>query len=356
MARFKIVSRHDLLIVLPLVAFGCGLPDAGLTAAGDSGGDGRGVVTRDAASRGHASGGDGAVSGESAAPGADAARDARRLVDATSADSSRVDSHVADSSKGDSRQVDSHVVDSHVVDSHVVDSHVVDSHTSDSRAHDARAHDAGHDAHTVSYPTTCPQDDAGSAPQTTTLYVGGDPNQPWTAVCAGGDAYLPLGSTTNVSSYPPGNCATIGPGQSAGVTTTWTMLRIDPTTLMVDTADFTGATSSGATSEVSGDGSFQHEYTSMPYGATRSCVDQAPTSAGATIDLSDTHFAVASTQTWYPQGWSNTNKKNAPYGGAAPASGKTISLSVGGYPAGISPCNDYYQTMGGQCLQLVYSP
>jgi len=321
MARFKIVSRHDLLIVLPLVAFGCGLPDAGLTAAGDSGGDGRGVVTRDAASRGHASGGDGAVSGESAAPGADAARDARRLVDATSADS-----------------------------------HVVDSHTSDSRAHDARAHDAGHDAHTVSYPTTCPQDDAGSAPHTTTLYVGGDPNQPWTAVCAGGDAYLPLGSTTNVSSYPPGNCATIGPGQSAGVTTTWTMLRIDPTTLMVDTADFTGATSSGATSEVSGDGSFQHEYTSMPYGATRSCVDQAPTSAGATIDLSDTHFAVASTQTWYPQGWSNTNKKNAPYGGAAPASGKTISLSVGGYPAGISPCNDYYQTMGGQCLQLVYSP
>jgi hypothetical protein len=34
----------------------------------------------------------------------------------------------------------------------------------------------------------------------------------------------------------------------------------------------------------------------------------------------------------------------------------TVSLSVGGYPAGISPCDDYYTTVGGSCLQLVYSP
>ncbi len=129
--------------------------------------------------------------------------------------------------------------------------------------------------------------------------MGGNPAQPWTAIRAGGDAYLPLGSATNVSSYPAGKCATVGHGYSASVTTTRTMLRIDPTTRIVDTGDLTGAWSLGETHEVSGDGSFIHDYTSMPYSATRSCVDQAPGSVGEDIDLGTTPIAVAPTQTWY---------------------------------------------------------
>jgi hypothetical protein len=213
------------------------------------------------------------------------------------------------------------------------------------------------DAPATGYPTSCAQADAGSSDQDVTLYVGGDPNEPWTAHCSGGNAYLPLASaTSNFSSYPGGGCASNAHGPST-VTTTWTMLRIDPATLVVDTSDYKGATSSGDTHEVSGNGSVNTDYTQMPYGSSRSCVDQQPGSPSASVDLTGTPFAVASSQQWYLLGFSNANPGNKPFGGASPASGKTVSLSVGGYPAGITPCqSDYYQTTGGACLQLVYAP
>jgi hypothetical protein len=190
------------------------------------------------------------------------------------------------------------------------------------------------------------------------LYVGGDPNKPWTARCSGGNAYLLLGSSSsNFSSYPGGGCASNAHGPNT-VTTTWSALRIDPTTLIVDTSDQPGATSSGDTHEVSGNGTVTTDYTTMPYASARSCVDQQPGSAAmASIDLTGTSFAVATSQQWYLLGWSNNNAGNKPFGSASPKSGKTMSLSVGGYPAGITPCqSDFYQTTGGSCLQLVYSP
>jgi hypothetical protein len=213
------------------------------------------------------------------------------------------------------------------------------------------------DAPATGYPATCAQAGATSGDQDVTLYVGGDPGKPWTAHCSGGNAYLTLGSSSsNFSSYPGGGCAGNAHGPKT-VTTTWTMLRIDPTTLVVDTSDYTGAISSGDTHEVSGNGSVNTDYTSMPYGSARSCVDQAPGGAAASVDFTGTPFAVDASQQWYLLGWSNNNGGNQPFGGASPSSGKTVTLSVGGYPGGITPCqSDYYQNKGGACLQLVYSP
>ena len=216
----------------------------------------------------------------------------------------------------------------------------------------------GSDGPATGYPETCAQAGADAGNQDVTLYVGGDPKKPWTAHCSGGNAYLALGATSssNFSSYPGGGCAQNAHGPNT-VTTTWSMLRIDPTTLVVDTSDYTGATSSGDTHETSGNGTVNTDYTTMPYASARSCVDQAPTAAAASIDLTGTPFAVAASQQWYLLGFSNNNPGNKPFGGASPQSGKTLSLSVGGFPAGITPCqSDYYQTTGGSCLQLVYSP
>jgi len=215
----------------------------------------------------------------------------------------------------------------------------------------------GSDAPATGYPTTCAQAGADAGSQDVMLYVGGDPNKPWTARCTGGNAYLLLGtSTSNFSSYPGGGCASNAKGPNT-VTTTWSMLRIDPTTLVVDTSDYAGATSSGDTHETSGNGTVNTDYTTMPYASARSCVDQNPGSATASVDLTGTSFAVDTSQQWYLLGFSNNNPGNKPFGGASPASGKTVSLRVGGFPAGITPCmSDFYQTTGGTCLQLVYSP
>lgn len=243
--------------------------------------------------------------------------------------------------------------DSGAGDATVTDAHGLDAGTPDTGVVDSGGKDAVVPLPTT-YPKTCAE--AGVTQGTVTLYVGGDPSKPWTANCTGGHEYLVLGGPKNDSSYPTGGCASDSSGQTAGVVTLWTMVRLDPMTLVVDTSDFTGATSSGGTHEVSGNGTVIYDYRHMPFGAARSCVDRAPQTAGASIDLSSTHFAVASSQVWYVQGFSANQQNNMPFGGATPGSGKTIALSVGGYPGGVSPCNDYAQTTGGACLQLVYAP
>jgi hypothetical protein len=132
------------------------------------------------------------------------------------------------------------------------------------------------------------------------------------------------------------------------------MIRIDPTTLVVDTSDHTGASSVGTTHEVSGNGTFTNDYTAMPFASARSCDDATQTTPFGNVDLTGTSFAVSSTQAWNLQGFSNNG---GPFGGATlDTPNKKVSLTVGGFPAGLSPCNDYYTTTGGTCLQLVYSP
>jgi len=197
-------------------------------------------------------------------------------------------------------------------------------------------------------PASCAQVNASG--QTVTLYAGNDPAKPWQAFCNGTATYLPL-SAGNVSSYPAGGCATVSPSQ---VVTTWARVRIDPTTFIVDTSDLTYAQSTGSTHEISGNGSYNHVYSTMPFAAARSCNDRAATTPLATVDLRGTPFSIAPTQSWNPQGYSNNG---GPFASETfDTTRQHVDLEIGGFPAGLSPCNDYYTTTGGPCLQLVYGP
>jgi hypothetical protein len=225
--------------------------------------------------------------------------------------------------------------------------------------HDAHVADAGHDAHVADagvdareaasvYAATCAELTLSSGTKTETLYLGGDSDKPWTAVCvtSGGTSktYLKLPGS-NTSSYPPGRCATAVDG-GAGVVTTWTMVLFDPTTLTVTTNDLAGATSVGATYEVSGNGAFTHTYSVMFFGSGRSC-NMAAAEVGQ-INLTGTSFVVDPSQMFLLQGFQSA--------GGAMTTGANTTLDVGGYSAGISPCSDYYTDTGGACLKLAYAP
>jgi hypothetical protein len=199
-----------------------------------------------------------------------------------------------------------------------------------------------------SNPASCAE--ANAAGQTVTLYVGHDPAKPWQAYCNGTTSYLPLPGG-NVSSYPRGGCATVSTSQ---VVTTWSRVRIDPITFLVDTSDQTFAQSTGSTHEISGNGTYDHVYSTMPFAAARSCNDQPATSPLGTVDLRGSHFSIAPTQSWSKLGYSNNG---GPFASEIfDATRQHVDLEIGGFPAGISPCNDYYTTTGGPCLQLVYGP
>jgi hypothetical protein len=267
------VGRAVVVCALPFLVMGCGLEVSGLldSPSPDAGGDGPGTGADafsgfDASGTGSSSGG-----GDAKAPQGDGSKEAAAPGDGSAIDSSRADTSPVDSG-----------------------------------ADTSSPPDVATEVPAVSYPATCSAADAGPM-QTVTLYVGGDPGKPWTAVCNGTATYLPLAGAANTSSYPVGSCATVGGGAAGGVFTSWSMLRIDPATLLVDTSDFTGAVSTGDTYEVSGNGTYKHDYVVMPFAATRSCLDQMPASPGAGVDLTGTHFAIASSQVWHAQGWSNHN-------------------------------------------------
>lgn len=186
---------------------------------------------------------------------------------------------------------------------------------------------------------------------TTTLYVGNDPAKPWKAHCGNaGETYLvlPAGAIANWSVYPSGGCAEAqGP---AWARTGWNRVRIDPTTFVVTTNDFAGATSFGDTHEVSGDGAIDFHYRSMPFASGRSCRED-DTLVVARVDLSETPFRVAGDNTYVTEGFRGQGANDLKSNGAV------LELKVRGYPAGIHACpgGDYYQKTGGVCLKLVYA-
>ena len=120
-----------------------------------------------------------------------------------------------------------------------------------------------------------------------TLYVGKDPEKPWTAFCkdmAGEPAeYLVLVEVQegrNFSQYT----AAEGSG-AADVRTHFTHVRIDPVTLVVDIDDLTFSSSTG---EVDHGG----PVTSMPYGVAEGCSAGGVADGVANIDLVGTPFKV----------------------------------------------------------------
>jgi hypothetical protein len=196
-----------------------------------------------------------------------------------------------------------------------------------------------------SLPATC-QDVKAANPQApdgfATLYVGGDASMPWTAWCqnmAGTPSeYLALartGADANFAQYTAG-------GYSSGTTarTTYTRLRIDPTTLRVSTADQTFSTSVGAVNHGS------TRVTAMPYGVAMMCSNTGL--APANLDLRGTPFAVAPGQ--FAVGGSSAR------GGAVySASNQVVSLLGGGTCGWDAPAGSFnpFNQSGAQ-LQLQY--
>lgn len=207
------------------------------------------------------------------------------------------------------------------------------------------------------YPVSCAEIPAATNTDVT-LYWDRDPAKPYDAHCGNaGATFVKLNDNAakNTSSYPLGTqgCTSLVGGQTKPVTTTWTMLRFDPATKLVNTGDYSYATLSGGTHEESGNGTFKYDYLKMPFASGRVCDDHGNFAAVAKIDLSKTKLAVAGSQAWSHDGFQGQSSANAD------GKNKVITLNVAGYSAGVSPCAanvDYYTQNGGFCLQLAYAP
>jgi len=158
--------------------------------------------------------------------------------------------------------------------------------------------DAGLDASPGAGPTSCAAILAATpaaADGDYTLYVGGDLAKPWTAYCSGmqpGDAgdggpatpleYLTLGAgLQNFSEYKAG-----GSSPGTNVVTTYSRVRIDPATLVVQCSDQRFAVSSGSLTHCSS----TVVVTSMPFAVAMSC--DSMVDAPASIDLTGTPFTI----------------------------------------------------------------
>lgn len=193
---------------------------------------------------------------------------------------------------------------------------------------------------------------ANSIDKNALLYLDGDAMKPYSAHCSADlKTYIPL-EGPNLSSYPVGGCGTLAPNATVGVTTTWQMMRFDTVMHAVDTGDYTFATSTGRTHESSGNGLFEHDFLNIPFGSGRSCISGTAQTV-ATIDLTGTHFALASSQTWASDGFSTKTEA------AINPQRTKATITAMGFPVGASPCAmnaDYYTLKGGTCLQLEYVP
>jgi hypothetical protein len=170
------------------------------------------------------------------------------------------------------------------------------------------------------------------------LFVNHAEWMPWQAHCHNMSStpleYLTVpavGSDVNYSQYTG----------STSVRTTYTRLRIDPLTLVVNTADQTFSTSTG---------SLYHgttPVTSMPYGVAMSC--DGGSSGRANINLVGTPFAITDTVCTGGAGASGT--------GTFSLENQVLDIVGGGFCGWAMPCPDIYNPFnnrGGWVLNLTY--
>lgn len=174
-----------------------------------------------------------------------------------------------------------------------------------------------------------------------TLYLGGDPDRPWTAFCAAnGKEYLTLTSAANYAQY------TRDPG--ADVRTTYTKIRIVPGTsgALVDIDDKTFASSMGSLMH-GGD-----TVTSMPYGVAMDCEGADSDTGIASIDLAGTPFVVS--DPFETRGADADGTSNVMNGG------RQVTLTGGGNCGWRSPApapfNPYNSIGTAEILDLAYAP
>ena len=201
------------------------------------------------------------------------------------------------------------------------------------------------------YPETCAELRAaypGVGDGDNTLYIGHDPQKPWTAYCrdmAGTPKeYLPLVNLEdgkNFSQYTAG-----GPSPGTDVRTKFTRVRIDPIALIVDIDDTTYSSSSGQ---------LMHGnlvVTKMPYGVAMNCLLGQATGLGQ-VDLTGTPFKVV--DEFCKSG------ENAIGVATISPDGKTVDLTAGGNCSWTSPTLDKLCTSdpeaftSGPALDLAYT-
>lgn len=137
-------------------------------------------------------------------------------------------------------------------------------------------------------PTSCAAiASASTGPLADGEYLLFTSGRPWVAYCAGMASSAPKEYVTlhrtNGANYAQYTAGGASPGTN--VRTSYAKIRIDPSTLIVNTADQTFATSTG--SLLHGNAT---AVTSMPYGVAMACDNQA--SGLANIDLQGTPFAI----------------------------------------------------------------
>jgi hypothetical protein len=173
-------------------------------------------------------------------------------------------------------------------------------------------------------PETC----ADVAPLTTTdgpftLFWGGVYSQPWTAWChdlAGTPTeYLILAATATDRNFAQHTCAGELGSFGTNARSTFSRIRLDTSTALVDRNDFTFATSSGSC--VNGTINWTLEF----YGHASDCWDyDTSTAMGlANIDLTGTPFRVSSSTAWTTDGYMHS-------GSATRSSGDQIVDITGG--------------------------
>jgi hypothetical protein len=188
---------------------------------------------------------------------------------------------------------------------------------------------------------------------TYTLYLNTDAAKPWAAFCA--DMATTPREYISVNASNTGNYSTGGRATGAvDVTTTYSKIRFDPATMLVDIADRKFATSTGTVMHpISGGPPVL--VTSMPYAVAMDCRGNNSMTGQASIDLTGTSFAVATGQVFAHAG----NQDN---GSINPSSqNRRVQINGGGNcgwegPNGLpsNPFND--NVTNGKLLKLTYLP
>jgi hypothetical protein len=183
-----------------------------------------------------------------------------------------------------------------------------------------------------------------------TLYVGHDGSKSWTAYCANlassPTEYLTLvqtGASSNFSQYTA-SAATGG----TNVITSYTKVRIDPTTLVVDTADQSFSTSTGMLTHPA---TTPATVTSMPYAEAMDCTGSGSLTGIGNVDLRGTPFTVM------PNDFADPGGVSTPGTATYSSGNQVVDLAGGGYcgweaPVGLGTAP--YNMGGGAILNLVY--
>lgn len=206
--------------------------------------------------------------------------------------------------------------------------------------------------HQCAFPATCAEllmllPDTVDGPAT--LYVGGDPQKPWTAHChdmAGTPReYLPLPRQSGLSNT--GRYTIVNPwaGYSGDRVTRFQRVRLNPANLRVDIGDMTFTSGEGAATFNNANVGY------VAYGTAMTCIGG---STSAAIDLRDTAFDVQpglfctdgfnpNGQTQSPNARVYVNTGGGDCGWRAPSADKCPYTPINGGAAG-----------AGEQLQLVY--